>query len=37
VGGLGQRGQPQTEREPGVVGQRIDVMGAVAARALGQK
>ena len=37
VGGLGQRGQPQTEREPGVVGQRVDVMGAVAARALGQQ
>ncbi len=37
VGGLGQRGRLQTEREPGVVGQRVDVMGAVPARALGQQ
>ena len=37
VGGLGQCGQSQTEREAGVVGQRVDVMGAVAACALGQQ
>ena len=37
VGGLGQRGQSQTEREAGVVGERVDVMGAVAACALGQQ
>ena len=37
MGGLGQRGQPQPERQPGVVGQRVDVMGAVPACALGQQ
>ena len=36
MGGLGQRGQPERVREPGVVGERVDVVGAVAARAFGQ-
>ena len=37
VGGLGQRGQPERVREPGVVGERVDVVGAVAACALRQQ
>ena len=37
MGGLGQRGQPERVREPGVVGKRVDVVGAVPTRALGQQ
>ena len=37
MGGLGQRGQPQRVGQPGVVGERVDVVGAVAARAFGQQ
>ena len=37
MGGLGQRGQPERVRKPGVVGERVEVVGAVPARALGQQ